>query len=144
MKNLTIKVLLLFWAFHMISCQQSQNRPLNPNGDSELALLMRAMYEDGERMKEHLESGKIPKPMADVEALLTAEATEPDKVATQEYKAFAESYIALTASLKEADAESAPELYKNMVDMCMTCHKSMCPGPMVRIEKLYTDLVIFK
>lgn len=144
MENLTIKVLFIFWACLIISCQQSQKKPLNPNGDSELALLMRAMYEDGEKMKEHLESGKIPKPSTDVEALLTAEATEPDKVATQEYKAFAESYIAITASLKEADAESAPELYKNMVDMCMTCHQSMCPGPMVRIKKLYTDLVIRK
>ena len=33
---------------------------INPNGDSELALLMRDMFEDGMRLKEQIAKGEQP------------------------------------------------------------------------------------
>jgi cytochrome c556 len=39
------------------------------------------------------------------------------------------------------ERSSAPDQVKNgynlMVEACMNCHRSYCPGPMVRIKKLY-------
>lgn len=138
--NTVLKSVLFFSLLLSIACnQRNSSAPLNPNGDSELALLMRAMAEDGERMKEHILSGKMPKPTADYEKLLTAEATEPEKMTTPEYEAFAQSYIQIMEAMNRGQKEHADLLYKNMVDVCINCHRAVCPGPVTRIKKLYVN-----
>ena len=135
-------VLFIAWSSIVLfpSCTSSNNNtPLNPNGDSELALLMRAMYEDGEALKATLESGKLPKVMKEHMKMLTAEATEPEKAASPEYKAFAQSYLQTLEALEQAAPEDRMEIYDNLVNSCMTCHQALCPGPMVRIKKLYSS-----
>jgi hypothetical protein len=142
MKINTLPSIFLFCVLlFSMACNQDKtsSTPLNPNGDSELAILMRAMAEDGERMKEHILSGKMPSPKADYDKLLTAEATEPDKMTTPEYEAFAQSYIQIMEAMEKGEKENADMLYKNMVDVCMNCHRAVCPGPMVRIKKLYVN-----
>lgn len=111
--------------------------PINPNGDSELALLMRAMYEDAAQMKAAIDRGETPKPSLDHEALLTAAATEPEKAASPTYQVHARSYLQALKGLQQADAPQAAVLFKGMVDSCMGCHTALCPGPRVRIKKLY-------
>ncbi len=111
--------------------------PINPNGDSELALLMRAMYEEAERMKAAIERGEQPEITLDYEAILTAEATEPEKAASATYKVHAQSYLQTLKALKNADVAQAQQLFGDMVDSCMGCHSALCPGPKARIKKLY-------
>lgn len=112
------------------------SKPLNPNGDSELALLMREMFEDGERMKQDILDGKVPKIGVDYEAVLTAAATEPEKAASDAYHAFALTYIETMKAIEKADPEEAATLYVSMVKTCMDCHTQLCPGPKRRIRKL--------
>ena len=100
---------------------------------------MRAMYEDGLKMKEQVQKGKTPSPDIDHSKMLNAEATEPEKVATPEYEAFTQTYLQVLEALKESDNTSKHEVYKVFVDQCKTCHQSMCPGPIVKIDKLYLD-----
>ena len=118
--------------------EDSEERPasLNPNGDSELAILMREMFEEGERIKEEIAEGKKPTINVDYEAVLTAQATEPEKAASDTYHAFAVSYIETMKALKKASAEEAGKLYVSMVNTCMDCHTELCPGPKRRIRKL--------
>lgn len=126
--------------FLLAACADSNNgaaTPLNPNGDSELALLMRDMEKDALRMKEQLMKGEKPEVIKKFETLQTAEATEPEKAESQEFKIFAESYLQTLNALADIDPENAPQMYHGLVESCMTCHRSMCPGPIVRIEKLY-------
>ncbi len=111
--------------------------PLNPNGDSELAILMREMFDDAMKMKEGIEKGKLPKSDLDISAIHTADATEPEKVQTEQYRVFADSYLAAMESIEESSRESVADPYRGMVESCMNCHKAMCPGPIVKIEKLY-------
>jgi hypothetical protein len=33
--------------------------------------------------------------------------------------------------------DNLSETFNIMVDNCMNCHQKMCPGPMVKIKKLY-------
>ena len=133
---------ILFILFCMINCTEINNEqcstpaPLNPNGDSELALLMREMYEDGMRMKSQIEKGEQPKIIKKFEAIHTAKATEPEKAASEKYKVFANSYLATMDALQNASPDEANVLYKGMVESCMNCHRSMCPGPIVRIKNL--------
>lgn len=123
----------------LISCNQHPPAPLNPNGDSELAVLMREMYEDGLKMKAQVKYGGMPTPGIDHTKMITAEATEPEKVATEEYKGFTDAYLNVVHSMKKIDRSASEEVFTNMVDMCKSCHQSICPGPIVKIDKLYLD-----
>ena len=111
--------------------------PINPNGDSELALLMRAMYEEADRMKKAIERGEQPEITLDYDKILTAEATEPEKAASATYKVHAQSYLQTLKALENAELAEAKVLFDEMVDSCMGCHSALCPGPKARIKKLY-------
>jgi CRISPR/Cas system CSM-associated protein Csm2 small subunit len=110
--------------------------PLNPNGDSELALLMRGMYEEAERIKKQVKQGEEVTVELDHMKILSAHATEPEKAASAEFKGFAKLYLARLEELKTADGEAKEVVYKSLVESCMSCHQVLCPGPMVRIKKL--------
>ena len=109
---------------------------LNPNGDSELAILMRNMYEEAAQLKEQLARGEEPHFSVEHEKILSARATEPEKVASPEFKAFAGVYLQNIKNLQKAKTNELPGLYNELVENCMSCHQLLCPGPMVKIKKL--------
>ena len=142
-----MKVQPLVWAVFLISilacshqkeCNTSatETKPLNPNGDSELALLMRAMYDEAAQIKEDLAKGQNVSISLDHEKILTADATEPEKAASEEYKAFAYSYLQTVRDIREAEKGQQSHSFDNLVANCVSCHKAMCPGPLVKINKL--------
>lgn len=137
----TIFILLLFALG--VSCSEkecagndSSIQPLNPNGDSELALLMRAMFDEAGQIKRQIANGEPVRFNLDHEEILTAHATEPEKAASAEYQAFADVYLQTIEALQTANPAQVKTLYDSMVENCMSCHKALCPGPMVRIKKL--------
>ncbi|MCR9289233.1 hypothetical protein OAF63_01435 [Saprospiraceae bacterium] len=125
-----------------LSCTQVQSNkatPLNPNGDSELALLMREMFDDGMRIKEQIKKGETPKVSKVFKEIHTVEATEPEKANSPEFEVFADAYLSSLEGLKNAASPHIPQSYNGVVESCMNCHRAMCPGPMVRIKKLYLE-----
>ncbi|NNE27403.1 MAG: hypothetical protein HKN09_11220 [Saprospiraceae bacterium] len=134
MKIFYASIILMVFVF-LGACQSEQKVPLNPNGDSELAILMREMFEEGMNMKEAIAKGEHPKVKLKFKDILTADATEPDKAASDVYKAYAQSYISIMEGF-ENGASNPEELYESMVSNCESCHKALCPGPLVRIKKL--------
>lgn len=116
--------------------EQGVQQPINPNGDSELALLMRAMYDEARRIKQQVANGEPVTITLDHEAILTAHATEPDKAASETFKSFAASYLQTIEELKVAPPERRVNIYDQMVSTCMGCHQMLCPGPMARIRHL--------
>lgn len=110
--------------------------PLNPNGDSELAVLMRDMFDDLERVKSQIVDGDSVTFTIDHQKILTAHATQPEKAASAEYEAYANHYLNIINSIKEAGPDDVMPLYNDLVNGCVSCHKAMCPGPLVRIRKL--------
>lgn len=141
MKLLLTSIVLLLMYF-MLSCtsinkEQSEKPPLNPNGDSELALLMRDMFDEGMRMKQDILDGKKPRVLKKFETIHTAEATEPEKANTDAFRIMADVYLASLKDLKNASKEERYERYQNVVQSCMSCHQAMCPGPIVKIKKMY-------
>lgn len=137
---------IFFYAtfFLILACQDNSNKPVvapvNPNGDSELALLMRAMFEDGEGMKKKIEAGELPLNVAQFTQIHTAQATQPEKVNTDAYRKMTADYLASVDALKAADVHNAKDIYNSVISKCMSCHQAVCPGPMVRIKKLYVEL----
>lgn len=116
--------------------EQGIKQPINPNGDSELALLMREMYDEARRIKKQVADGEPVTITLDHEKILTAHATEPDKAASETFKAFASSYLQAIEKLKVAPPEGRVVIYDQMVGSCMGCHQMLCPGPIARIRHL--------
>lgn len=110
----------------------------NPNGDSELALLMRDMFSDSWKARQAVLKGKETK--LDIETLQRihkAQATEPEKAASPVFAAMSNTYLASVKALNAADGDSArTRAYTLMISQCEVCHKQFCPGPLVKIKKL--------
>lgn len=136
-KNIAILGLAVFFGFLACTGDPVANKPLNPNGDSELALLMRAMFDDGLKMKNQIRNGEAPEISVAYEKIHSAKPTEAGKSSTPEYQVHALSYEQAIKALKAAAPGEAEASYTQMVDACMNCHRAVCPGPMVRIKKLY-------
>lgn len=146
MKIFKISILFILLFFLLTCTDNSQKQkednivisPINPNGDSELALLMRAMFDDVQRMQAQIEKGETPTPTVDFEKMFTVQATEPDKQASQKFKSFGAHHLNMLKDLQTASPDQRLELYEDLVESCMTCHRALCPGPTVKIKKLYT------
>lgn len=121
------------------SCQEKKcSNPINPNGDSELTLLMRDMFDDAMKVKLELKEGQHNGTLKKYNNIKSATATEPEKSKTDLYQAMADSYLFAVDEVNSASTiDDAKKKFNSLVTNCMSCHKSMCPGPMVRIKKLY-------
>lgn len=139
-KKLSLASFMVLMGILLLSCAQEKkpkSKIVNPNGDSELALLMREMFDHSMEIKEQLEAeGKFAS-IQRFDAMKTAEATEPEKAASDLYKAMADVYLSSVDITNEAPPSHRAKSFNSMVDNCMNCHEQMCTGPMVKIKKLY-------
>ncbi|QTN38945.1 hypothetical protein HZ996_07265 [Cryomorphaceae bacterium] len=109
---------------------------VNPNGDSELALLMRQMFDESMAAKNLILDGQ-PAPDFSDQFVTIHTAQETDStVRTVEFKALSEVFLTQVERLEEAPAEERIAAHNNMVASCLACHRVYCPGPMVKIKKL--------
>jgi len=114
-----------------------RNKVINPNGSSELAVHMRDLSTDVELIKEQVLAREAVTVKVDPKHILQAEPTEAGKTELPDYIAYAEAYIHSVNMLENSGPDDAPLFYTSMVNSCINCHKSMCPGPVVRIKKLH-------
>ena len=109
---------------------------VNPNGDSELALLMRQMFDESMAAKNLILDGQ-PAPDFSDQFVTIHTAQETDStVRTVEFRALSEVFLTQVRRLEEAPAEERVAAHNNMVASCLACHRVYCPGPMVKIKKL--------
>lgn len=135
MTKLKLVSLAVAFAIGTLAC--TGDKQLNPNGDSELALLMRKMYDDALAAKQRVQNGSTASVSVEAEKILTAKATEPEKVALPAFGQFAQAYLASVKSLENVSPAESPAHFTGMVNACMNCHEALCPGPMRRIKNLY-------
>jgi len=138
----TFKTIICLLSLYILAIACSDNassktkKPLNPNGDSELAILMRTMFDELQIMKTQIVNEEANIINLDHEKILSAHATEPEKANSDEYKAFAAAYLNTLKSINDVPANLRQEQFSNLVTNCMSCHKALCPGPIVKIKKL--------
>ena len=144
--NLRITITLVTVMMALLSCVTDPSAekssgpiimPINPNGDSDLALHMRELFDEGMKVKEKIKNGELPDLLLDFEKIHTAKATEPEKKDSPAYKVHALSYLQAVEALKNANKNDVEKSYTDMVNACMGCHREVCPGPMVKIKKMY-------
>lgn len=153
MKNMNIKILIPscigIFSLLLYSCNNEKKEveatcskdvkvsPINPNGDSELALLMRKMYNDADSIKKLITNneGNITKEyIKELERIHTAIPTDAD-VKTPEFEAFTKLMIEEANTLFGNETNKA-EGFNSLVNRCIDCHHSFCPGPIDKIKKL--------
>lgn len=113
---------------------------LNPNGDSELAILMRDMAKISEANAIALREGKELAPYhGEFEAMKKADRTMKDFDETF-FQGMSDSYLNNMQKLYEAKPEDRIALHNNVVESCQACHNQICPGPLKRIDKMLVKI----
>jgi cytochrome c556 len=153
LKNkLTVSTALLFFVLFAANCSDSAEKknaekttadslascakPLNPNGDSELAMLMREMMTSASNLKEMVKQGNLPEKFP--EEFLKIHTAQPTDSETKKasFEAFADNYISNLQALYKSPKEDLTKNYNALVNSCASCHSQHCPGPLKAINKL--------
>lgn len=108
---------------------------VNPNGDSELALLMREMGTESDSIRAALLRGEEHPVWSRLQQLHSATPTD-STVTGPVFEGFAEAFIHAVKQFELSDSLKTKH-FNGVVDACMFCHQEFCPGPMKRIAKLY-------
>lgn len=108
----------------------------NPNGSSELSLLMREMYDHAYAARKLALEGKVDAVYpSSFDKIDSATPTDED-TKNEHYTLFAGIYIKAIKSYSKSSGENIIDNYNNMVNTCLACHASHCPGPVSKIKKL--------
>lgn len=115
------------------------SKPMNPNGDSELALLMRNMLSSAKSMKELVEEGKMPDKFP--EEFLKIHTAKPTDSETKKasFDGFATNYINNLEMFYHSPKDELKQNYNAVINSCVSCHMQHCPGPLRAINKLKID-----
>ncbi len=117
-----------------INC--TAKKPLNPNGDSELALLMRDMYNTSDNLRIEVERGRVTSKFPQrFNEMHSALATEPS-VKNKTFSILADDYLKGLKILYSSSQEKLKSNYNESVQKCISCHENFCPGPIQKITKL--------
>ena len=108
----------------------------NPNGSSELSLLMRQMQRSADSMKQIILAGKTPDVFP--ESFRDIDVAKPTDAETKKpsFKAFSAEYIKRLEQLCKSAQQEASNNYNAVIDACLSCHGDHCPGPVKAINKL--------
>jgi hypothetical protein len=130
--SIIILILLAAFLLHLDTDRQ-EREAIFISQDSELALLMREMHEEAKAMKMLIQSNDQNAFLViDNQFILEATPTK-DNVKGDQFEAMARYYLQKSDSLTAFPDKST---YNDMVESCIACHQSFCPGPIKTIKKL--------
>ena len=109
---------------------------INPNGQSELARLMREMEAFTKIAKEDVRTGKNPAGYPVSFDKIYSAALSEGSHKTDFYNAFADLYLASVKNYAASNSGNRVDTYNNMVSACLACHSQHCPGPVPAIKKM--------
>ncbi len=139
-KNIKYSVVVSASLLLLASCwsnnEPAKIKPFNPNGDSELAILMRKMVKTLETNKELLRNNQPPEDFSfDVAELLTAEPTKGSINDRPAYEAFTNNFIDSVAVFYTESANKVKN-YNALINACISCHETFCMGPIPVMQRL--------
>lgn len=146
-----VSAFLMLFVLILVQCSSSEKKseekiitagtsctekPLNPNGDSELALLMREMKSSSESLREQVKQGNLPENFP--EAFLKIHTALPTDSETKKesFEGYASNYIYNLKNLYRSPKQDLTKNYNAVVTACADCHSEHCPGPLKAINKL--------
>ena len=152
MKNKFVVVLSLILAVLLLArCSNSEKqldekaktadascakKPLNPNGDSKLAILMRNMMTSSQSLKEKVKQGNLPENFPEEFLKIHTASPTDSETKKESFEGFANSYISNLQALYSSPKEDLSKNYNAVISACASCHSQHCPGPLNAINKL--------
>ena len=139
--NILILSAIFFALTLMTNCQElskESGTTSQPNETSELSKLMREMWNDSDLMKAAVLEGKLPDDFRE-KFIAIHKATPTDQDTKKEdFDAMAASFIKSMDNIyaQKEDKEALTRAFNLMVNQCVACHQTHCPGPIVKIKKL--------
>ena len=103
----------------------------NPNGDSELAVLMRKFVADLHDARTLLEAGKPVAPWFATHRKMRCSWPTVATERNERFDGLAQGYLAM---VKAFDAVPTKTTYNNVIRGCISCHAASCGGPLEFIE----------
>lgn len=107
--------------------------PVNPNGASELAHLMRTMVADWKQTRDALAAGTPVPPRFPTHRKIRCSWPTAPQDRREPFDALATAYA---ASVQAFDAAPTRASYDGVLAACTACHSVSCPGPIEVIEGL--------
>ena len=136
------KFLVLVFLFIVFSCNKAQKEETKLEDlimvkQSEMAALMLSMYGVNQANKSLILKGEKPKHFPNqFFNIHTANLTEPSD-RNEAFKAYSDFYLKnLQALYNTTDIDSLITKHNNVINSCITCHKTTCVGPIPKIKKL--------
>ena len=104
---------------------------------SEMSLLMNRMYEINERIKKDIIEGKTPEDFPlEFLKIHTAELSD-FKSRNETFESFSKLFVEKEKDIFETTSnDEAKKRFNQAVNLCISCHKTECTGPIPRIKKL--------
>lgn len=114
-----------------------KTKSLNPNGDSELAILMREMANWTDSCKVAIMENRsvMPAKPAGLSTLHTAKRTD-ETIDASLFNSMATLYEGQIKAFEGAAVADRAEYFNAMVSGCVGCHQNFCQGPLTRINKM--------
>jgi hypothetical protein len=107
-----------------------------PNQDKPMALMMRQMADNAQKMKDKVEAGEqIDANEFPFIRFHLVEPTDPNVLQPQFYEN-ARLFQQAHKALMSAPANKQKEMYTAYINQCINCHQTYCSGPLKRIRKL--------
>ena len=114
---------------------EAPKKELDINEPSELALLMRDMYDRNLALKNQIKNGEIPESFP--EDWLNIHTATSDETLNETFEALAEQYLNNMEAITKAETKEAGiTAYNNMISTCASCHTIYCQGPLAKIKKM--------
>ncbi|MCB0764233.1 MAG: hypothetical protein R2815_03170 [Flavobacteriales bacterium] len=145
--------ILLFCCVPYAACTSQRSTPVAGTVDvavtddlglkppSELALLMRTLAAHADSVKAALAAQEeLPPFPKEAKTLFTATPTEGMEIDPITYPTFGKDYLKKLDALYRAERTDRAQAYNALVLGCANCHTTHCPGPMMRIKKMYVPL----
>jgi len=109
---------------------------INPNGSSELSVLMRKMYDHAVAARKDVMIKKLentfPKEFL---SIYTAKPTD-SLTKNPSFNPFADGYIQSLNTFIASSQNDLVQNYNGIVNACISCHSQHCPGPVPKMKKL--------
>jgi hypothetical protein len=107
--------------------------PRNPNGDSELSVLMRQFVDDLREVRTQAEAGQPVKKLLPVHRKMRcAWPTKPEE-RNEQYDGRAQGYL---AAVRTFDGQPNQANYNAIIAGCIACHSVSCGGPLDFIDSM--------
>lgn len=105
---------------------------------SELALMMREMATHADSVKAAIALGvELPPFPKGFKRLTKATPTAGMHIDPITFPTFSADYLKKLDALYDAGSDARTQMYNALVQSCANCHGTHCPGPLMRIKKMY-------